>query len=1023
MKLKICALLICLVSLLSATALGQTDRIQRGGATLQANSDGSITVTTKAGKVFIITPLATAPDTCVVGSIYFKSGAGAGLYQCNATDTWAALPATAAAIFSLSDVQLAAAAPGDFLRYDGTRWVDSTIQQGDVPAGLDATKLADGTVSNAELQRLDGITSPAQTQLDTKATTTALSSATSGLQTQLDTKATTTALSSATSGLQTQLDTKATTTALSSATSGLQTQLDTKATTTALSSATSGLQTQLDTKVATTDARVGGVIGSYTLATLPTPGTVGRIARVTDSTRGLWTDTGTAWLAINGRVANVLDFGAVGDGVTNDTAAIAAAIASLGSRGGVVLFPDGYTFTATSISLVDKVGVHLIGMGGSQFTPAATNIVFTGPGIIPSGETTPTYISVRQGHDIAIKGLHLSTSNATYAGVMIQTGQTGAIEPGMDGLIIEHSRVTVPSTALAAITLKNSINTEIRSNVIYGGLRGIVGRGTATADGYANTVSITENTFQAQTTVSIRNGGEHWRITNNTFQALLNGQIGTYSQEENYDAFAMTFSGNWIGDVVAPTVGVGGIAFDGRVIGLTMSGNFFFAADSVTGTTFLRFRRMQGASVTGNQFSGGVITIFDFGGVDNSAVTVSGNNFRTTGSPVVNATLALAGTTFLANNLLGQAYPNSIATGGLSVSGGNLSVFGNIIANSDNNFLTVDSIGSARMGFIKKGGQGPTAAYATGSGFVIQQSSGTDINPSTNTFTDKFTVQQAGVFSNLNISAPAFLGPVTGNVTLTDTLAWGSDLFLVRDAANTLAQRNAANAQKFNFYANYTDAANYTRGALSASTTAVTLAAESAGTGSANLDVNITPKGTGLVRTGALVSTVTTQEEAARFSGSPRSFITVGSGLTAATGGYVLHNPTTQKIELGVHGANGVTVDAASKVEMVSLAVGALGSEVKRILSASALLDYTALEANSCEVLTVTVTGVADDATWTASHGIPNALADVDGATERTTFFSWVSAADTVSVRRCNVTAVDTADPAAATVRVSATKF
>ena len=35
----------------------------------------------------------------------------------------------------------------------------------------DAAKIADGSVSNAEFQRLDGVTSDIQTQLDTKAST------------------------------------------------------------------------------------------------------------------------------------------------------------------------------------------------------------------------------------------------------------------------------------------------------------------------------------------------------------------------------------------------------------------------------------------------------------------------------------------------------------------------------------------------------------------------------------------------------------------------------------------------------------------------------------------------------------------------------------------------------------------------------------------------------------------------------------------------------------------------------------
>ena len=76
------------------------------------------------------------------------------------------------------------------------------------------------------------------------------------------------------------------------------------------------------------------------------------------------------------------------------------------------------------------------------------------------------------------------------------------------------------------------------------------------------------------------------------------------------------------------------------------------------------------------------------------------------------------------------------------------------------------------------------------------------------------------------------------------------DLALFRDAANTLAQRNGVNAQAFNLYQSYTDASNYTRGRVAAASGIVTLAGESAGTGAADIDIAITPKGTGRVRYG-----------------------------------------------------------------------------------------------------------------------------------------------------------------------------
>lgn len=98
-----------------------------------------------------------------------------------------------------------------------------------------------------------------------------------------------------------------------------------------------------------------------------------------------------------------------------------------------------------------------------------------------------------------------------------------------------------------------------------------------------------------------------------------------------------------------------------------------------------------------------------------------------------------------------------------------------------------------------------------------------------------------------------------------------------------------------------------------------------------------------------------------------------------------------------------------------SLYIGSCGTcnALSAHMTGSASLDYGATGANSCDDLTITVTGAADGnrVTW----GVPNALASVAG----TTFSAFVSSSNTVTVRRCNVTGSPTADPGAATINVS----
>lgn len=99
----------------------------------------------------------------------------------------------------------------------------------------------------------------------------------------------------------------------------------------------------------------------------PPGGTPARLAGNTSARRQWIAQTGTgsasaapAWT--NGPVFNVMDFGAKGDGVTNDTAAInaAAAAAAVAASGGTVYFPAG-TYLTTGITSVTTQVVAFLG--------------------------------------------------------------------------------------------------------------------------------------------------------------------------------------------------------------------------------------------------------------------------------------------------------------------------------------------------------------------------------------------------------------------------------------------------------------------------------------------------------------------------------------------------------------------------------------------------------------------------------------------------------------------------------------
>lgn len=95
-----------------------------------------------------------------------------------------------------------------------------------------------------------------------------------------------------------------------------------------------------------------------------------------------------------GEVVSVKDFGAVGDGVTDDTTAVANAIASLGSAGGTIIIPNGCFCkiggNGTQIFLI-TAPIRFVGPGfgaGGFFVTAATSSTTDIFRIAPATNTT-----------------------------------------------------------------------------------------------------------------------------------------------------------------------------------------------------------------------------------------------------------------------------------------------------------------------------------------------------------------------------------------------------------------------------------------------------------------------------------------------------------------------------------------------------------------------------------------------------------------------------------------------------------
>lgn len=160
--------------------------------------------------------------------------------------------------------------------------------------------------------------------------------------------------------------------------------------------------------------------GAYTKAGLPAASTNGRMVQVTDNIRGLWMDQGSQWFSLSGEVVNVKEFGAKGDGTTDDRNAIASAVSAIPSSGGTLLFPPGtYVTNSTSalVSISDKNSIAIIGTRSGAATLKQNG---TGPCIELLGTTEIT--------NMKISGLRLVGNITASKGIDTQNMKDSVIE-------------------------------------------------------------------------------------------------------------------------------------------------------------------------------------------------------------------------------------------------------------------------------------------------------------------------------------------------------------------------------------------------------------------------------------------------------------------------------------------------------------------------------------------------------------------------------------------------------------------
>lgn len=172
----------------------------------------------------------------------------------------------------------------------------------------------------------------------------------------------------------------------------------------------------------------GSVISdTYTQAKLITAPTAGR------------TVTNVTTYLANNAFFNVKDFGAVGDGATNDTTAIQDAITAAALVSGCVFVPTG-EYAIPTTQLVIPKGVVFVGVGAGKGATFGSRFLWGGAGFLfKLGDTAGTL-----SYGMALEKIGINISTTGGSGVTVY----GAVDTNLRDIYIEGQSTTATGTAV-----------------------------------------------------------------------------------------------------------------------------------------------------------------------------------------------------------------------------------------------------------------------------------------------------------------------------------------------------------------------------------------------------------------------------------------------------------------------------------------------------------------------------------------------------------------------------------------------
>lgn len=323
------------------------------------------------------------------------------------------------------------------------------------------------------------------------------------------------------------------------------------------------------------------------------------------------------------------EYGARGDGATDDGAAIQAAINALPARGGEILLPPGAYKHATGFDLGGRDNVHLSGVGGRYGGADAvqTKLEYTGSG---------TAIDATETYGFVMERVYLSGFSLGASGVLVDLGG-----PTSDTIAASIRDCWLRGTNNGngiLVSLTNAHTIDLHGNIFHGAARALRGTTVGGTTDYSNSITVEDNLFQYSASAPILNPRQAWRIRNNVFEPTQSttGPAGAIECQANHFVQGIVLSGNSYQDTPAAS---GGTWVTLRGNGAHITGEAFFSgakcivfAGELDDYDVLDTLAFKGAVVAGNTFYSYTVAAIDAGSDGVIEFEEHGNRYRADGN-------------------------------------------------------------------------------------------------------------------------------------------------------------------------------------------------------------------------------------------------------------------------------------------------------------------------------------------------------------------------------------------------------